>query len=161
MVDVAWNGAKPISPGEICVCSRDILTHGNFMTGHIQTRRRCTLRIRRLWQNYNGRSLARTILLLDEYRLCHVVARIEIALTVFPPQLKRYLIESDFPFGTILREAGIDPVFSRRQYFRLSEVLPEIPVLPYRRCCPDFFGRSHEMTDTRGRRLASVYEVLP
>lgn len=160
-IDVDWGSAIQVKPGDICACSREALTQDGYMTGYMEKRRGCVLRIERLWQQCSGRLLTRTILLLDHERYCHVVARISIVLKAFPPALKRYLVESDVPFGSVLYDAGIRPILLHRRYFVLSEVLPGMAVSPYRKCCPHFFGRFHEMTDQKGNLLASIHEVLP
>ncbi|VEB44753.1 Uncharacterised protein [Chromobacterium violaceum] len=108
-----------MSPDEICACSRGALVHDGYMTGALQASRGCMLRIRRLWQRHDARRLERSILLLDEAQRCHVTAWIRIELLAFEPRLKRQLIESDLPFGSILARAGIQPSFSGRRYFAL------------------------------------------
>lgn len=160
-VRVDWARATPIHPAKICQCSRDALVHEEYMTSFMQDTRQCRLRIERLWQDYDGKKLVRTILLVDEFRFCHVLAEITIMLCAFPPALKRSLIESDLPFGMVLHGAGIRVGFHDRQYFRLPATVPGLRLMPYRRCCAHYFGRFHEMTDQYGTRLAAVYEALP
>ncbi|TCJ20146.1 hypothetical protein EZJ19_00790 [Parasulfuritortus cantonensis] len=160
-VNEDWSSATRIQPGDICTCSREALMHEGYMTGYLEKSRGCTLHIERLWQQCSGRLLTRTILLLDANRRCHVIAHISIVLKAFPPAMKRYLIESDVPFGSILFAAGIRPAFLRRRYFTLPQVFQVEAISPYRECCPSFFGRSHEITDQAGNLLAYVNEVLP
>ena len=160
-IEIPWREAWPVSPDEICACSREALVHQGYMTGALQASRGCSLRIRRLWQRHDARRLERSILLLDERQRCHVAAWIRIELLAFEPRLKRQLVESDLPFGSILARAGIRPSFSGRQYFALPGLFAASGAIAYRRCCDGHYGRSHCMLGEDGRVLAEVYEALP
>ncbi|KMN47483.1 hypothetical protein [Chromobacterium violaceum] len=160
-ITIPWEEAWPVSPDEICACSRGALVHDGYMTGALQASRGCMLRIRRLWQRHDARRLERSILLLDEAQRCHVAAWIRIELLAFEPRLKRQLIESDLPFGSILARVGIQPSFSGRRYFALPGLFAAGGGIAYRECCDRHYGRSHRMLDGEGRMLAEVCEALP
>lgn len=150
----------PITPDEVCPCCRPLLFHHEYMTAYLERQYHCHIHLKKIAQWHNQHYLIRQVLLNDEGHRTYIISQIKIYLTQFSLAIQEQLIHSDLPFGRILSELDIQPVFAKRQFLKcmapVSLALDTISA----RLCDNHFGRFHQILDHRQQILADVHEWI-
>lgn len=150
----------PIAPEEVCPCCRPLLFHHEYMTVYLERQYNCHIHLKKIAQWHHHNDLIRQVFLNDEANRTYIVSQIKIYLTQFSLAIQEQLIHSNLPFGRILSELKIKPIFSKRRFLkRMAPFTLEFDTTPAR-FCNNHFGRFHQILDHRQQVLADVYEWI-
>lgn len=157
-----------IAPDKLCQFCRTVLTHSEYMTVYLQRERSCRLHLKKIAQYVDSDNiLQRYVLLNDEAEYTHIISKIGICLSSFAKPQQAHLLASDQPFGIVLADLGVSPLFLQRRFYECEDLAMASEISPYPRAhCkhfspPKFFGRKQKIFDQGGHLLADVCEWIP
>jgi hypothetical protein len=140
---------------------RTLLVHNIDMTSTLQRFHDEALRVRVLDCRENGTRYGREVLLVtrDTNKTVEFGA-IEIALDQFPVGAQREILRAELPLGAILQTFRIDFKSAPRAVFEIvsDELMNSALNLPR---AQTLYGRSNKLTNSEGRTLAEIVEILP
>lgn len=156
--DCEFIEGEPIALAAICDCCRPLLSHHEYMTLYLEREYACRIHIKKIAQWYDQNYLIRQVLLNDEAQRTYIISQIKIYLTQFDPDTQARFIQSALPFGAILSMLNIEPNFANRQFLKRTTPLFSGTYQSAVRCCPNYFGRYHQILDHHQHVLADVCE---
>jgi chorismate-pyruvate lyase len=140
---------------------KSLLVHGNDMTPTLEAFHKSRIHLEILSRDQRGEFYYREVVL----RLDHDEKPVEfgankVYLGAFPEDAQELILLEQVPLGTILRDCGVRHQTSAKFFLRIEPDDLIAKALELERPTT-LFGRKAVITDSRGKPLSEIVEILP